>query len=59
MTNDTDTIRINCGKCYKLDRRRSLCERHGERVLMMGPNTWLKCGKCIAAQKEKDNGKRL
>jgi len=48
-----------CGKCYKLDRTRSYCERHRQTVQRMGPATFLKCPACVEAQdqrKGKSNG---
>jgi hypothetical protein len=34
-------------KCYKLDRRRNLCERHNQPVERTGPNSYKKCPKCL------------
>ena len=39
--------RETCGKCWKLDRRRQLCERHQQHVERTGPNCYRKCPQCL------------
>lgn len=40
--------RDHCAKkCWKLDRRRNLCERHNQPVERTGPNSYRKCPKCL------------
>lgn len=46
----TKEIKTTCApKCYKLDRRRNLCERHQQPVERTGPNSYLKCQACVEA----------
>jgi hypothetical protein len=40
--------RDHCAKkCWKLDRRRQICERHIQPVERTGPNSYRKCPQCL------------
>jgi hypothetical protein len=46
-------VKTTCAvKCYKLDRRRNLCERHNQPVERTGPNSYRKCEKCLEETKD-------
>lgn len=41
-------INYHCAKkCWNLDRRRNLCEKHNQPVERTGPNSYRKCPKCF------------
>lgn len=51
--------RETCGKCYKLDRRRQLCERHMAVLYPLGFGQFEKCEACKAARKEAKDARKI
>jgi len=43
-----------CGKCYKLDRKQSYCERHKTKILATSGGQHVRCPQCIE-EKQKAN----
>lgn len=52
LDGEIDGKRQVCGKCYKLDRRRQLCERHMAVLYPLGFGQFEKCEACKDGMKK-------